>query len=170
MKNGIYRHRLANLKINVISMARTTGIRCVLDLNRIHHAQRLFLTKNTLVLTARRQLLGTNSPFGTQLCNASQKSGQQKTTLVSPRLPNLSSVSCHSVSKNSYVPNTQLFHICKRWKSTEEKGLPEISEEDLEENFTRGHGPGGQSINKTTNCCVLKHVPTGVAVKVSLRS
>lgn len=30
----------------------------------------------------------------------------------------------------------------------------------------RGHGPGGQSVNKTTNCVVLKHRPTGIVIKV----
>lgn len=55
---------------------------------------------------------------------------------------------------------------CCRYLHEENNGLPAISEDDLEETFTRGHGPGGQSVNKSTNCCVLKHIPTGVAVKV----
>lgn len=44
--------------------------------------------------------------------------------------------------------------------------LPVLNEEDLEEQFVRGSGPGGQATNKTSNCVVLKHVPTGVVVKV----
>lgn len=43
--------------------------------------------------------------------------------------------------------------------------LPELNEEDLEEQFVRGSGPGGQATNKTSNCVVLKHVPTGIVVK-----
>ncbi|KAM9446573.1 mitochondrial translation release factor in rescue [Clarias gariepinus] len=43
--------------------------------------------------------------------------------------------------------------------------LPVLNEEDLEEQFVRGSGPGGQATNKTSNCVVLKHVPTGVVVK-----
>lgn len=29
----------------------------------------------------------------------------------------------------------------------------------------RGDGPGGQATNKTNNCVVLKHVPSGIVVK-----
>lgn len=43
--------------------------------------------------------------------------------------------------------------------------LPQLKEEDLEEDHVRGAGPGGQSVNKTTNCVVLKHKPTGIVVK-----
>uniref|UniRef100_A0A0L8FNR9 Prokaryotic-type class I peptide chain release factors domain-containing protein n=1 Tax=Octopus bimaculoides TaxID=37653 RepID=A0A0L8FNR9_OCTBM len=45
--------------------------------------------------------------------------------------------------------------------------FPEIKEDELEESFARGTGPGGQSVNKTANCCVLKHIPTGIVVKVN---
>lgn len=37
--------------------------------------------------------------------------------------------------------------------------------EDVEENFTRGGGHGGQKINKTTNCVELHHEPTGINVR-----
>ncbi|XP_036454394.1 probable peptide chain release factor C12orf65 homolog, mitochondrial [Colossoma macropomum] len=43
--------------------------------------------------------------------------------------------------------------------------LPVLNENDLEEQFVRGSGPGGQATNKTSNCVVLKHIPTGVVVK-----
>ncbi len=39
-----------------------------------------------------------------------------------------------------------------------------IREEDLEEKFVRGGGPGGQSVNKTSNRVQLVHKPTGIAV------
>ena len=42
-----------------------------------------------------------------------------------------------------------------------------VFQDDLEEQFVKGGGPGGQSINKTSNCVVLKHKPTGIVVKVS---
>lgn len=42
----------------------------------------------------------------------------------------------------------------------------ELKEEDLEEDFVRGSGPGGQSVNQTANCVVLKHRPSGIVVKV----
>ncbi|CAH8515144.1 unnamed protein product [Heterobilharzia americana] len=40
-----------------------------------------------------------------------------------------------------------------------------FNECDLCEMFVRGWGPGGQSINTTANCVVLKHNPTGIVVK-----
>ncbi|XP_071493463.1 mitochondrial translation release factor in rescue-like [Diadema antillarum] len=43
--------------------------------------------------------------------------------------------------------------------------LPELKEEELQESFVRGSGPGGQATNKTSNCVVLKHIPTGITVK-----
>lgn len=41
-----------------------------------------------------------------------------------------------------------------------------INPEDIEENFTRGSGHGGQKINKTSSAVQLRHVPTGIEVKV----
>ncbi len=38
--------------------------------------------------------------------------------------------------------------------------------EDLAEKFVRGSGAGGQKINKTSSCVWLKHLPTGIEVKV----
>lgn len=40
-----------------------------------------------------------------------------------------------------------------------------IREEDLDEQFIRGSGPGGQKINKTSSCVLLTHRPTGIQVK-----
>jgi protein subunit release factor B len=40
-----------------------------------------------------------------------------------------------------------------------------IREDDLEEDFVRGSGPGGQKINKTSSTVVLRHVPTGLEVR-----
>lgn len=40
-----------------------------------------------------------------------------------------------------------------------------IFEDDLEERFVRGSGPGGQKINKTASCVQLRHVPTGIEVR-----
>jgi protein subunit release factor B/uncharacterized protein (UPF0248 family) len=41
----------------------------------------------------------------------------------------------------------------------------ELMEEDLEETFVRGSGPGGQKINKTSNRVVLIHKPTRLRVE-----
>ena len=40
-----------------------------------------------------------------------------------------------------------------------------IREDDLEEDFIRGSGPGGQKVNKTSSTVVLRHVPTGLEVR-----
>ncbi|MCA9666522.1 MAG: peptide chain release factor-like protein [Myxococcales bacterium] len=41
-----------------------------------------------------------------------------------------------------------------------------VREADLEERFIRASGPGGQKVNKTSSAVQLKHVPTGVEVRV----
>ena len=40
-----------------------------------------------------------------------------------------------------------------------------IREDDLEEDFVRGAGPGGQKINKTSSTVQLRHLPTGLEVR-----
>jgi protein subunit release factor B len=40
-----------------------------------------------------------------------------------------------------------------------------LREEDLQESFIRGSGPGGQKVNKTSSTVVLRHVPTGLEVR-----
>lgn len=40
-----------------------------------------------------------------------------------------------------------------------------ISSENIEESFVRGSGKGGQKINKTSSCVMLRHLPTGIEVK-----
>jgi protein subunit release factor B len=40
-----------------------------------------------------------------------------------------------------------------------------VSEQDIEEQFVRSSGAGGQKVNKTSTCVVLHHRPTGVRVK-----
>ncbi|MFA7682299.1 MAG: peptide chain release factor-like protein [Candidatus Peribacteraceae bacterium] len=41
-----------------------------------------------------------------------------------------------------------------------------IRPEDIEEHFTKGGGPGGQKINKTSSCVELTHMPTKTIVRV----
>ena len=40
-----------------------------------------------------------------------------------------------------------------------------MKEDDIEEAFLKGSGPGGQKINKTSSAVQLKHVPTGMVIK-----
>jgi protein subunit release factor B len=41
-----------------------------------------------------------------------------------------------------------------------------LHEKDIEETFVRSRGAGGQNVNKTSTCVQLKHIPTGLAVKI----
>lgn len=41
-----------------------------------------------------------------------------------------------------------------------------VNPEDIEEQFMRGWGSGGQKVNKTSNAVRLKHIPTGIEVKM----
>ena len=36
---------------------------------------------------------------------------------------------------------------------------------DLKESFVRSSGSGGQKVNKTSTCVVLRHLPTGIEIK-----
>ncbi|KAK6183747.1 hypothetical protein SNE40_002455 [Patella caerulea] len=61
------------------------------------------------------------------------------------------------------IQTLQFIPRCYLSKKTHK--FPDILESDLEEQFVRGSGPGGQNVNKTSNNCVLKHKPTGIVVK-----
>lgn len=53
-------------------------------------------------------------------------------------------------------------------KNVDYSRVPVLDESDLDEQFVRGSGPGGQAVNKTNNCIVLRHKPTGFIVKCHL--
>ncbi|RKZ28253.1 peptide chain release factor-like protein [bacterium] len=59
-------------------------------------------------------------------------------------------------------------HLKKSKIEEIEKRMAElgIREEDIVEKFILGWGKGGQKKNKTTSCVYLKHIPTGIEVKV----
>lgn len=63
-----------------------------------------------------------------------------------------------SVVKHS---NTKILSNFKRFKHIDYSRVPVVLEDHLEERFVRGSGPGGQNVNKTANCVVLKHLPSG---------
>lgn len=40
-----------------------------------------------------------------------------------------------------------------------------VCQEDIAEKFVTGSGAGGQKINKTASCVMLRHIPSGIIVK-----
>lgn len=42
----------------------------------------------------------------------------------------------------------------------------QLSEADLAESFVRSSGPGGQKVNRSATCVWLKHLPSGLEVKM----
>jgi protein subunit release factor B len=60
------------------------------------------------------------------------------------------------------------FGVTERKKTDLEQRMQKCSlfEKDIEEKFVRSSGAGGQKVNKTSSCVQLKHIPSGLAVKV----
>lgn len=51
----------------------------------------------------------------------------------------------------------------------EEKVLKSIPENELKITFQRGHGPGGQNVNKVNSAVRLVHIPSGLTVFINGR-
>lgn len=55
--------------------------------------------------------------------------------------------------------------------STKEKQLLErmealgVREQDIDEQFVRSSGAGGQNVNKVSSCVLLHHIPSGIRVR-----
>lgn len=53
----------------------------------------------------------------------------------------------------------------KEAQITQRMAALDVREADLEETFVRSGGHGGQNVNKTSTCVMLRHRPTGMQVK-----
>ncbi len=60
------------------------------------------------------------------------------------------------------------FGVTERKKAKLEQRMQKcnLNEKDIEEKFVRSSGAGGQKVNKSSTCVHLKHIPSGLAVKV----
>ena len=56
-------------------------------------------------------------------------------------------------------PNVYLTNLSRFKATLDYSRYPKLNEAELEETFTRGSGPGGQAVNKTSNCIMLRHYP-----------
>ena len=54
----------------------------------------------------------------------------------------------------------------KREKLEQRMQKCNLFEKDIEEKFVRSAGSGGQKVNKSSSCVHLKHIPTGLSVKI----
>ena len=107
-------------------------------------------------------------------CNLAGFSFKRRQMFYSiPNLGNVSSHFCSWAALGSKLVTSRLCSVGTNIQvsvaaiSRKSYQFPEIHDHELEETFVRGSGPGGQSVNKTANCCVLKHKPTGIVVKVN---
>lgn len=66
----------------------------------------------------------------------------------------------HKLVRQAFLVGNLVQNRSKHSKIDTSK-VPVLSENELEEWFVKGSGPGGQNVNKRTNCCTLRHKPTG---------
>ncbi|KZP20766.1 hypothetical protein FIBSPDRAFT_919761 [Athelia psychrophila] len=91
-------------------------------------------------------------------------------TIKNPPPPDLNSRRARKQDKDfnsadaaSPKPTAPRFYSALK-KAHQQRKPAELNEDDLEETHVRGSGPGGQSINKTSNNVQLIHRPSGIRV------
>ncbi|KAG2020782.1 peptide chain release factor 1 [Coprinopsis cinerea AmutBmut pab1-1] len=104
-----------------------------------------------------------------QMSISERKLNWATTSLSSHHLPSLpgaanASNAAPAEEHPSSPPSTKRMSYSALKRAHTQRIVPELKEEDLEESFVRGSGPGGQSINKTENNVQLLHKPTGIRV------
>lgn len=68
----------------------------------------------------------------------------------------LSAATTRYTNFNSFCTTHQLFKFVP-----DKSKVPPLVEDDIEEQFVTGSGPGGQNVNRLQNCAHLRHIPTG---------
>ncbi|ODN02884.1 putative peptide chain release factor C12orf65, mitochondrial [Orchesella cincta] len=66
------------------------------------------------------------------------------------------------------IDNLYPYQFRRKHSEIDTSKVPILNEDDLEEWFIKGSGPGGSNVNKRTNCCSLRHKPTGIILKCHL--
>ncbi|EMD34462.1 hypothetical protein CERSUDRAFT_117318, partial [Gelatoporia subvermispora B] len=92
--------------------------------------------------------------------NDTVKTASTESSRSARKRSNLSGTGCCQSDGKSAVPR----NFSQLKKAHQQRQIPELREEDIEETFVRGSGPGGQSINKTENNVQLLHKPSGLRV------
>ena len=69
----------------------------------------------------------------------------------------------HTINNTNSLSKSYLLSTSSNLLKTsiDKSKVPILNEDDIEESFMRGSGPGGQAVAKTNNCCQIKHKPTG---------
>ncbi|KAJ1519409.1 hypothetical protein ONE63_004701 [Megalurothrips usitatus] len=72
---------------------------------------------------------------------------------------------CSTVAIFRSIPKSPWFSLARTKFTPDASKVPLLDEKELREEFVRGSGPGGQSVAKTSNCVLLKHLPSGIVVR-----
>lgn len=74
----------------------------------------------------------------------------------------------HCVPRNDIYGNIMDFGVTQKKQDELEKRMASlgIQERDVQEKFVRSSGPGGQNVNKTSSCVYLRHITSGLEIKM----
>ena len=88
-------------------------------------------------------------------------------TVLSARWNHLNYLKSYSTSSKTDESNLNSNNHAKPKEDlTKSRKVIELKDSELDEKWIKGGGSGGQKINKSSTCVQLKHIPTGITVKV----